>query len=192
MKHISIDISKEIKNILPDTLEKDLQDHEEICPVCHGLGILKRDYRFGVKEDGIEKNFKLNWYDNEYFTLCPNCYFGRIKTCRYCGKTLPKEISRCSCEGYKEQEKKEKRVKYHETIEKAKEIELKNVSYYIYDEQSEQYFSDEDEFVEYYWQSYLDGSGGCNNFDEYFEYEVPKILWNCEEVKMTNGCRLDY
>ena len=52
-------------------------------------------------------------------------------------------------------------------------------------EQSDKYFTDEDEFVEYYWQNYLDGSGGCNNFDEYFEYEIPKVLWNCEEVKIS-------
>ena len=95
-----------------------------------------------------------------------------------------KEIqNRCDCNEYKEQESEEKRIKYQDTIEKAKEIELKDTSYYVYDEQSDKYFTDEDEFVEYYWQSYLDGSGGCNNFDEYFEYEIPKVLWNCEELK---------
>lgn len=55
----------------------------------------------------------------------------------------------------------------------------------MYDEQSDKYFSDEDEFVDYYWQNYLDGSGGCDSFDEYFEYEIPKVLWNCEEVKIS-------
>ena len=34
-------------------------------------------------------------------------------------------------------------------------------------------------------QNYSDGSGGCANFDEYFEYEIPKVLWNCEEVKLS-------
>lgn len=176
---------EEIKRILPDTLEKDLQDDEIICPVCHGLGILKRDYYFGVKEDDIVKTFKLNWYDNEYLILCPNCHFGRIKTCKYCGKPLPKHINRCSCDGYREQEAEEKRIKYQDTINKAKEIELKDASYYVYDEHSDKYFTDEDEFVEYYIQNYSDGSGGCSNFDEYFEYEIPKVLWNCEEVKIS-------
>ena len=91
IKHISLNVAEEIKKILPVTLEKDLQDDEIICPICHGLGILKQDYRFGVKEDDTEKAFKLNWYDNEYLTLCPNCYFGRIKICKYCGKPLPKQ-----------------------------------------------------------------------------------------------------
>ena len=40
-------MTDEIKKILPVTLEKDLQDDEIICPVCHGIGILKQDYRFG-------------------------------------------------------------------------------------------------------------------------------------------------
>ena len=178
-------MTDEIKKILPVTLEKDLQDDEIICPVCHGLGILKQDYGFGVKEDDTEKSFKLNWYDNEYLTLCPNCYFGRIKICKYCGKPLPKQTNRCSCDGYKEQEAEEKRIKYQETIEKAKEIELKDASEYIYDEESEQYFSDEFSFVDHWWELYQEVDHDCSNFDEYFEKYIPKVLWNCEEVKIS-------
>lgn len=185
LNHISLNVAEEIKKILPDTLEKDLQDNEEICPVCHGLGILKQDYRFGVKEDDTEKAFKLNWYDNEYLTFCPNCYFGVIKTCKYCGKLLPKHTNRCSCEEYREQETKEKRIKYQEVINKAKEIELKDASEYIYDEESEQYFSDEISFVDYWWELYKEESHYCSNFDEYFEKYVPKVLWNCEEIKIS-------
>ena len=40
IKHISLNVSEEIRHILPDTLEKDLQDNEAICPVCHGLGVV--------------------------------------------------------------------------------------------------------------------------------------------------------
>ena len=56
------------------------------------------------------------------------CRLHQRKTCKYCGKPLPKHINRCSCEGYREQEAEEKRIKYQETIEKAKEIELKYAS----------------------------------------------------------------
>ena len=175
----------EIKKILPVTLEKDLQDDEIICPVCHGLGILKQDYGFWVKEDDTEKAFKLNWYDNEYLTLCPNCYFGRIKTCKYYGKLLPKQTNRCSCDGYREQEAEEKRIKYQDVINKAKEIELKDASEYIYDEESEQYFCDEFSFVDHWWDLYQEGDHDCSNFDEYLEKYIPKVLWNCEEVKIS-------
>ena len=54
MKHISINISEEIKNILPDTLEKDLQDNEEICPVCHGLGVVIDNNPYGIQGDTSE------------------------------------------------------------------------------------------------------------------------------------------
>lgn len=185
MKHISLNVAEEIKKILPDILEKDLQDNEIICPVCHGLGIIKQDYCFGIKEDDTEKAFKLNWYDNEYLTLCPNCYFGRIKTCVYCGRPLPKQTSRCSCEGYKEHEEEEKRIKYQKTIEKAKEISFENTSYFVYDENSDNYFIDAGDFTYHYWDLYQEGDHDCSNFDEYFEKYVPKVLWNCEEVKIS-------
>ena len=82
------------------------------------------------KKDGHEDY----WYEtskaaNEYLTLCPNCYFGRVKTCKYCGKPLPKQTNRCNCDEYRKQEAEEKRIKYQETINKAKEIELKDMSY---------------------------------------------------------------
>ena len=59
IKHISLNVAEEIKKILPVTLEKDLQDDEIICTVCHGFGVLKQDYWFGVEEDDTEKAFKL-------------------------------------------------------------------------------------------------------------------------------------
>lgn len=185
IKHISLNIEEEIKKILPSTLEKDLQDDEIICPVCHGLGIIKQDYNFGVRENDTEKNFKLNWYDNEYLTLCPNCYFGRLKTCKYCGKVLSKGLNRCDCDDFLEQEREEQRIKYQETIDKAKEIDLKDASEYIYDELSEEYFSDECDFVDHWWELYQEGDHDCNNFNEYFERCVPKVLWNCEVIKLS-------
>lgn len=127
----------------------------------------------------------MKWYDNEYLTFCPNCYFGVIKTCKYCGKPFQRNTNRCNCDRYKQYERQQQEIKQQETISKAKEIDLKDAAYYLYDEKSDKYFTDEDEFTEYYWRDYLDDSGGCSNFDEYFEYEVPKVLWNCEEVKIS-------
>lgn len=179
IKHISLNVEEEIKKILPITLEKDLQDDEIICPVCHGLGILKQDYRFGVKEDDTEKNFKLNWYDNEYLTLCPHCYFGRLKTCKYCGKVLSKGLNRCDCEDFLEQEREEKRIKYQETINKAKEIDIESVFTYLYDEKSNEYFSDIDEFITYY-----EDVADFKNDEEMLK-KLPEILWVCEEAMLS-------
>lgn len=185
IKYISLNVAEEIKHILPDTLEKDLQDNEEICPVCHGLGIVPGNYQFGVKEDDVEKAFSLNWYKNDYLTFCPNCYFGRIKTCKYCGKSLPRNTNKCDCDGYKEYEEEEKRIKYQKTISRGKEIELKNASNLLYDEESHQFFSDETEFVEHYRQEYLQVYDGAISWNAYFDINVPEVLWNCEEIKMS-------
>lgn len=186
LKHISLNVAEKIKNILPDALEKDLQDNETICPVCHGLGVVLDNNIYGIKGDTSEAAKKSMFpYNHQAIKFCPNCYNGVIRLCEYCGKPLPRGILKCTCEQQRAKDEEEKRIKYQETIKKAKEIELKDTSYYMYDEQSNQYFSDKDEFVEHYWQEYLDGSGGCLNFDEFFEYEVPKVLWNCEEVKIS-------
>lgn len=186
IKHISLNVSEEIKYILPDTLEKDLQDNELICPICHGLGVVLDNHIYGIKCDTSETSKKSMFpYNHQAIKFCPRCYNGVIKLCEYCGNPLPKGTNRCNCADYLKKEREEYKIKYHDTITKAKEINIKDITYYMYDERSEKYFSDEDEFVEYYWENYLDGSGGCNHFDEYFEYEVPKVLWNCEEVKMT-------
>lgn len=183
LKHILINVSEEIKHILPNTLEKDLHENEEICPVCHGLGIVKRNHSYGIEED--EKLSKVNWYDNEYFVWCPNCYFGVIKKCEHCGKILPKGRLKCDCKQQREIDEKERRIKYQETISKAKEIDLKDITTYLYDEESDKYYSDIDEFVDYHWQDYRDGSGGCDNFDEYFQYNIPKVLWLCDNVDIS-------
>lgn len=188
IKKISLNVSEEIKHILPNVLEKDLQDNEVICHTCHGLGVVKRHQPFGLKDkESNGYTTEIKWYDNEYLTFCPNCYIGVVRLCKYCGKPIVKGyIDKCDCEQYKAKEEEEKRIKYQETIDKATEIELKDASYYIYDEQSDKYFTDEDEFAEYYWDSYLDEEKEYDyNFDEYFEKYVPKVLWNCEETKIS-------
>lgn len=75
MKHISINVLEEIKNIFPDTLEKDLQDNEEICPVCHGLGVVLDNNIYGIKGDTSEASKKLRFpYNHQAIKFCPNCF----------------------------------------------------------------------------------------------------------------------
>lgn len=49
MKKITLNVQDEVKRLLPETLEKNLTEHEMIYPVCHGLWIIKRNQPFGVK-----------------------------------------------------------------------------------------------------------------------------------------------
>ncbi|MEG1044797.1 MAG: hypothetical protein RSF81_08520 [Oscillospiraceae bacterium] len=175
MKHISLTVKDEIKNILPDILEKDLQANEIICPTCHGLGVVKRHQPFGLKEKETDEGYspKMNWYDNEYLTFCPTCFDGVVSLCKYCGKPIVKGyISKCDCEQYQKKELQKQYLKYQETIAKAKEINPNETEMMLYDENSDRYFSDVDEFVEYF-------------YDENYESEddllevLPQVLWVC-------------
>lgn len=175
MKHVSINVSEEIKNILPETLEKDLQDNEEICSVCHGLGVVLDNNVYGIKGDTSEAAKKSMFpYNHQAIKFCPNCFNGVIRLCKYCGKQIRKgSIDYCDCEQYKAKEEKEKRIKYQEKISKAEELDIKNIDsdMWFYDEQTDDYFSDIDSFVDAY-----------KDFDEYESDEemmnnLPEVLW---------------
>jgi len=178
LKHISLNVSEEIKHILPDTLEKDLKENEEICPVCCGLGIVKRDYSYGIEDDNSSK---INWYNNEYFVWCPNCYFGVIRKCEYCGKILSKGGLKCDCEKQREIDEEEKRIKYQEMISKAKEVDLEDVSSdtWFYDEQTDDYFSGVDGFVD----AYKDNDEFSD--DKEMLENLPEVLWLCDGVNIS-------
>lgn len=180
MRHVSINVSDEIKNILPDTLEKDLQDNEEICPVCHGLGVVVDNNPYGIKGDTSETAKKSMFpYNHQAIKFCPNCFNGVIHLCQYCGKQIRKgSIDYCDCEQYKAKEKEKERIKYQETIAKAKQIVIENLpeNTWLYDEQTDDYFSDIDYFVDTY------------KYNENFETEeqmlenLPSVLWLCKSV----------
>lgn len=126
MKHISINVSKEIRSILPETLEKDLCDNEDICPVCNGLGVVLDNNVYGIKGDTSEAAKKSMFpYNHQAIKCCSNCYNGVIHLCQYCGKQIQRGyIDKCDCEQYKAKEEEEKRMKYQEQISKAEEVNI--------------------------------------------------------------------
>lgn len=192
IKHVSIDL----KNVLSGTLEKDLSENEAICPVCNGTGVVKRNNVYGIVGDTSEVAKKKHFpYNHQALSLCPNCYNGVIRLCEYCGKPIGKNyISKCGCEQYKKKEAEKQKIKYQKKIDKAKKVDWCSASYYVYDEQSDKYFLDEDEFTEYYWDLYQEGIHFCKSFDEYFNNEVPKVLWCCKEekIKLDAGDIVEY
>lgn len=186
MKHISLNTSEEIKKILPKTLEKDLQDNERICPVCHGLGIKLYNDVYGIENDTSEAaKHKMLPYNNQALLFCPNCYNGVITLCEYCGQPLPKWHSKCTCNGQKEKDKEEKLIKLRDRIDRAKEIAWTEAKYYVYDKNSDRFFEDTDGFVGYYLEEYSYKKAKYNSFDEFFEECVPKVLWNCSVEHMS-------
>ena len=179
MKHISINVAEEIKNILPDTLEKDLQNNEEICPVCHGLGVVVDNNIYGIKGDTSEAAKKSMFpYNHQAIKFCPNCYNGVIQLCEYCGKSLPKGRMKCDCEQQKQINEEEREIKYQETIAKAKEIAIENLpeDTWLYDERTDDYFSDIDYFVDAYRDNEDFGA------EEQMLENLPSVLWLCKSV----------
>lgn len=183
MKHISINVSEEIKNIIPDTLEKDLQENEAICPVCHGLGVVKDNNIYGIKGDTSEAAKKSMFpYNHQAIKFCPNCYNGVISLCQYCGKQIPKGyIDKCDCEQYKAKEKEEKIIKYQEKISKADEIDIKDIDsdMWFYDEQTDNYFSD----IGYFIDAYKDSDE--YESDEEMINNLPEVLWLTDPVDIS-------
>ena len=180
MRHIAINVSEEIKNILPKTLEKDLQDNEEICPVCNGLGVVIDNNIFGINGDTSETAKKSMFpYNHQAIKFCPNCFNGVIRLCKYCGKQIQKgSIDNCDCEQYKAKEAEEKRVKYQETIAKAKDIAIEDLpeDTWLYDEQTDDYFSD----INYFVDAYKDNEDF--ETEEQMLENLPPVLWVCKSV----------
>lgn len=182
IKHISLNVAEEIKHILPDTLEKDLQDNEAICPVCHGLGVVLDNNIYGIKGDTSEAAKKSRFpYNHQAIKFCPNCYNGVITLCEYCGKPLPRGRLKCDCEQQKAKDKEEKRIKYQETIEKTKEVYISDLpgDTWFYDEQTDDYFSDIECFVD----SYKDNIEFKN--DEEMIANLPPVLWVCDSTDIS-------
>lgn len=182
MKHISINLTK----MFSGTLEKDLMENEAICPVCNGTGVVKRNNVYGIENDTSEIAKKKHFpYNHQSLSLCSNCYNGVVRICKFCGKQINREyINKCDCEQYKKNEENKKRIKYQEIINNAEKISWDSASEYVYDEKSNKFFLNEDEFADYYWDLYQEGKHYYKNFDEYFENEIPKVLWNCEKTKI--------
>ena len=183
MRHISINVSVEIKNILPDALEKDLQDDEETCPVCHGMGVVLDNNIYGIKADTSEAAKKsIFLYNHQAIKFCPNCYNGVIRLCKYCGKQIQKDsIDSCDCEQYKAIDDEEKKIKYQEKFAKAEEVDIQDVDsdMWFYDEQTDDYFSDIESFVDSY-----------KDFDEYesdkeMMNNLPEVLWLNDPVDIS-------
>ncbi len=174
MKHISLKVSDVIKNILPETIEKDLQDNEIICPTCHGLGVIRRKNPFGIEEEvNPNRITKVNWYDNESLTFCPDCYNGVKRLCEFCGKPIPKGyVDKCDCDTYKQKQVNKAKIKYKQRIDKATEIKPEDTVEWLYDDIHDKYYEDIGEFIDNIEMDY-------DYLDDLFFDELPEVLWVC-------------
>lgn len=72
----------DIELLMPRQLEKDLQEHQQICVTCKGLGIVIRDNEYGLSEEPWIRGFP---YKHQSLFPCPDCYNGVQPVCKFCG-----------------------------------------------------------------------------------------------------------
>ena len=113
IKTEQIDVSFNLK------LQKDLQEHEIICPHCGGTGLQVDNNPFGLKEENSKIHFP---YKQQTIVGCRHCYNGVQSKCLHCGKILSRGTSQCNCEQYNQERLKERHSKDLETWNKAKKI----------------------------------------------------------------------
>lgn len=187
MRHVSLNTAELITTLLPETIEKDLMDNEDICPVCKGTGVVFDHAVFGVRENpetGEDPEKRGFPYDKQHIKFCPNCFNGVIKLCEYCKAPLNKMTYKCTCDGYKKHEEKEKELKHNEIMQKAKEISINELSgeYLCNDIEYGGFYSDIEDFI-YEYKDLYQVRYSFLSFDEYYE-KIPKLLWICEKHEM--------
>jgi hypothetical protein len=175
MERTFISLKEELQSILPEVLIKDLQDNERICTTCNGLGVIAIQNPYGIKGDNSPEA-KLNRfpYNHQALTLCPNCYNGVQRVCKYCGQPIKKgSITNCDCPQYVSEQETILKNKWKETVNKAQKVTEEEVKTMLYCEEQDKYFNSIVDFFEY-WES------------EYDEKEkMPEVLWVTEEVKLS-------
>lgn len=132
-------------------LIKDLQEDEEVCTVCNGIGLKIVDNRYGLSDEKSANPFP---YKQQSITSCHNCYNGVVNLCPHCKKILGRG-SRCDCEGYMEAEAdkreaaedilfmKAEKITYSEYIKRCPE----NM---IYDKDADEFYSELESLIEAY------------------------------------------
>lgn len=139
------------------TLQKDLCEGEELCPTCKGLGVVIMKNRYGLTEDPDQRI--MFPYRKDSLVLCPTCYNGVVRRCKLCGKIVSRSRTKCDCDKQRELDRIEREHRLREVLSKAPEATseiLDNNEYFYSDEygNNEGYFSDWDEFFEYWYEEH--------------------------------------
>ena len=173
-KHINV--HEVLEKSFPDVLIKDLQDDERICLTCRGLGMVVRNTPYGIRDDTSDAGKKKMFpYNNYYFSLCPDCFWGVQKLCRYCWKPYPKGTYICDCEGYKKEKEQKRIAQWREIVDKANPVDEKSVSTMLYCEETDEYFDSVDDFLD---------TWACIHEENEEFLERPVRLWVTEILRL--------
>lgn len=173
MKTCYVDVYKRMKELLPEALKKDLQDNEQICEICGGLGVIKYNMPYGV--EGEKRSHRGMFpYSHQTLAPCPACFNGVQRICEYCGEPIKRGwISLCDCEGYRNHEEEEIKNEWQETIARAEEVNEEDVVNMLYCEEMDSYHDSVEDFFDQ-WE--------CDEHDE--DDELPDRLWVTSSASM--------
>lgn len=182
--HFTIDAIPYLKNIMGNGIVKDLQDDEEICPVCHGTGLALSDNPYGLSDDPDRHHGELFPYKHQSIVSCQNCYNGVVKKCKYCGKLLNRVVYQCDCEDARKAREQEK-------IKRANEEEQKRLSKAKVINSNDPIV---EQFVMLYSEYFSDNEGYFTDWDEFFDdwyvnhegidIERPQYVWSTSETRL--------
>lgn len=183
--HFTIDAIPYLKNIMGNGIVKDLQDDEEICPVCHGTGLALSDNPYGLSDDPDRHHGELFPYKHQSIVSCQNCYNGVVKKCKFCGKLLNRVVYQCNCEDARKEREQER-------IKKANDAEQKRIANAKVIEWNDPIAK---QFTVMYSDDFCDNEGYFFDWDEFFddwrdnhEYlndERSLYVWSTSETKLS-------
>lgn len=173
---VHIDAERVYETCIEDLI-KHLCDDETLCPVCKGLGIIRRDNPYGLSNDP-DKKVGTFPYLHESFQTCPNCYNGVVKVCPHCQRAVPRgTLPRgCGCDGAYRERQREWVARNKQIFEDA--VHHAADSAYV---QSMEMFTDDDE---HYWAYLYDAMEELNDRAESAE-KRPAYIWCTRRHELT-------
>lgn len=178
-----------LTKIMGNGLIKDLGDKDIICPECEGTGLAIHNNRYGLSDDP-DKKAGMFPYKHQSIGACLNCYNGVLKVCNYCGTAINRKLGAHRCEGIraeeraslykKERELFDKSIKLNYNDDEAKSMQMMYSEHYGY---NEGYFSNWDEFFEYWFDTCYELLG--TEEDEEINELKPKYVWGTYEASLS-------
>jgi len=152
-KTVYISDDQYINNLVNVNLRKDLHDKEEVCPWCHGTGLVVEDNLYDFANEKYRQNGYYP-YNHQTLTFCEHCYNGVIRRCKLCGEIMPRATWKHDCAEQKKIDEKERSDKYIQMLDKA--IELPSSSL--------------DNFGMCYYEEYPYGNGYFTYWEDFFDW----------------------
>lgn len=177
-----VDVPEWLMEIYKTGLHKDLQEHQDICPYCYGVGWEVTDQTYNLS-DNPDRRPPYFPFHNQYLIPCQHCYTGVINYCEHCGARLPKGRLKCTCDTVKKEDSIKAAQREAERLEKAKKLPSSalgdkfDMCYSEHCSGNEGYFDD--------WESFFLGwDDGWYEGKDSVEPERPKYVWGTNEIKL--------